>query len=123
MKFSPVLSLLALAAAALAAPNLEVRKESPDPDVTPTVTICIFSGSGCIPIPVTSSNCIDLTGGLTILNDNVGLVTAPQGFICDFFPAFGCSSFASTAIIGTGSAQFVSPGFPSFSSFLCSPIG
>ncbi|KAJ6470494.1 hypothetical protein C8R45DRAFT_1015772 [Mycena sanguinolenta] len=74
--------------------TLSVTSASPvkaSPDVTPSITVCTsVEETGCLTIPIVSSACIDLTGGLAGFNQEISLAIIPDGFICTFYQAFSC---------------------------------
>ncbi|KAJ6470523.1 hypothetical protein C8R45DRAFT_1104930 [Mycena sanguinolenta] len=116
----------ALLAATLAAP-LSVASASPvtaSPDASPSIEVCTsITFTGCLTIPIVSSACVDLTGGLAGFNEEISLAIIPDGFICTFFEAFACSSTANEVILQGGTTNFDDIHFNDLtSSFTCSPI-
>ncbi|THU83833.1 hypothetical protein K435DRAFT_843894 [Dendrothele bispora CBS 962.96] len=66
-------------------------------NASPTVTLCTaaqFSGV-CVNVAVVSDQCVNLTGGLTTLNEEVSSAVIPDGFICTMFNQFGCTTSSS----------------------------
>ena len=73
--FSTILAAR-LAPAALAAPQAAAQ-----------ITLCSavnFQGT-CIPVSVVADDCVNLDGGLTILNKELSSVKVPGGMICTLF--------------------------------------
>ncbi|KIK69029.1 hypothetical protein GYMLUDRAFT_80405 [Collybiopsis luxurians FD-317 M1] len=101
-----------------------------------TITVCTGSlnpPAGCVTIPVVSDACTDFTGGLSFLNEEVGSVQVPDGFVCSFYEEFGClaGAHALDVVVLTGGSwnMFDVPGengpqnFNDLaSSFTCSPV-
>ena len=56
-------------------------------NASPTITLCTAAQFGCICVSpaVVSDTCVNFTGGLTTLNEEVGSAIIPAGFICTFF--------------------------------------
>ncbi|KAF8955845.1 hypothetical protein BDZ97DRAFT_2063368 [Flammula alnicola] len=73
------MTLLVCAAVTSAVPTqLEARHE----DASPNVLVCsgaVNPPSGCVTIPVTSDNCINLTGGLSFLNKEISSAQIQDG--------------------------------------------
>ncbi|THU76387.1 hypothetical protein K435DRAFT_688774, partial [Dendrothele bispora CBS 962.96] len=65
---------------------------------SPTATFCSgqVGTSDCVAIPVVSDECINFTGGLTILNKEISWAVIPDGFVCTLFAQFGCSTARSS---------------------------
>ncbi|KAJ6576679.1 hypothetical protein DFH09DRAFT_1150004, partial [Mycena vulgaris] len=63
------------------------------PLAAPIITVCsgsITPPNGCIPIPVVSDACVNLTGKLSCLDKEISNAQVPGGFVCTFFEDFGC---------------------------------
>ncbi|THU83839.1 hypothetical protein K435DRAFT_784047 [Dendrothele bispora CBS 962.96] len=108
-------------------------------DASPTITLCtaVQFGGICVKPAVVSDTCINLTGGLTTLNEEVSSAVVPAGFICTFFDAFGCTT-SDPANSDKDEVGLVGGSYPSFgslsgingalnfndksSSFSCSPL-
>ncbi|KAJ7611198.1 hypothetical protein FB45DRAFT_941252 [Roridomyces roridus] len=106
---------------------------------TTTVTVCTDANavSGCVGIPVVSDDCVNLTGGLSFLNQEISAAIVPGGFVCTFFEDAACiasgtgnSNQNSEVVLTQGTWVFSSvPGLSGTenfndltSSFVCSPL-
>ncbi|KAJ7431188.1 hypothetical protein B0H11DRAFT_2210464 [Mycena galericulata] len=140
-KFLLSLTLVALFSVASAVPaNLKKRGT----DESASVVVCSSPSTGCVAVPVVSDDCVNLTGGLSFLNDEITTTEVPGGFVCTFFQAFGCTTGTGNPGIctaaGTGNVgqvvlqggtwnMSVAPGLSGpvdfndlTSSFSCSPV-
>ncbi|KAK7435119.1 hypothetical protein VKT23_019812 [Stygiomarasmius scandens] len=82
----------------------------------PTITLCTsreFLGT-CLSPSVVSDTCIDLTGGMTILNKELSSAIIPAGFVCTFFTQFGCTTVAESD--SQDQLGLVGGSYPDFSS-------
>ena len=77
-----ITALAAVFAVASAAPTIELETRA-----SPQIEACtnINFGGTCVTIPFSSDSCIDLTGGLSILNEQISSAVIPEGFVCTFF--------------------------------------
>ncbi|KAJ7491351.1 hypothetical protein B0H11DRAFT_1719005 [Mycena galericulata] len=107
-------------------------------DESASVQVCSgFAPTGCVTVPVVSDSCVDLTGGLSFLDEEISGAVVPDGFVCTFFQDFGCISSGkvnagtdSEVVLQGGTWDFFSvPGLSGTtdfndltSSFSCSPV-
>ncbi|KAF7328321.1 HET domain-containing protein [Mycena venus] len=68
----------------------------PGPDASPSIQVCTTAGTGCVTLPVVSDDCVNLTGGLSFLDQEITTATIPGGLICTFFQDFGCTATGVT---------------------------
>ncbi|KAJ7491387.1 hypothetical protein B0H11DRAFT_2228912 [Mycena galericulata] len=77
------ITLAALASLASAAPASVQNRAADD---SASLQVCTKSvTTGCVTVPVVSDTCVDLTGGLSFLNEEISAAIIPDGFVCTFF--------------------------------------
>ncbi|KAJ7935814.1 hypothetical protein B0H13DRAFT_1853925 [Mycena leptocephala] len=107
-----ILTALAFAVVAAAAPSSAVKLTQCSPtDLTAikrnfaNVQVCIRDTDppeDCIILPIVDDTCLDLTGGLDRYNDVLSWVEVPNGYICEFFEDFDCSTDNDFVPLQTG---------------------
>ncbi|KAK7435118.1 hypothetical protein VKT23_019811 [Stygiomarasmius scandens] len=63
----------------------------------PNITLCSapeFNGI-CLFPSVVSDACVDLTGGMAVLNKELSSARIPAGFVCTFFTQSGCTTITT----------------------------
>ncbi|KAJ7467889.1 hypothetical protein B0H11DRAFT_2191364 [Mycena galericulata] len=133
------ITLVALASIASASPApTPTTVQNRGTDESASVEVCSAPvPTGCVTVPVVSDDCMDLTGGLSFLDEEITGVVVPDGFVCTFFQDFGCISSGkvnagtdSEVVLQGGTWDMVSvPGLSGTtdfndltSSFSCSPV-
>ncbi|KAK7435117.1 hypothetical protein VKT23_019810 [Stygiomarasmius scandens] len=116
MSLSKVLTNLCAASALLLlmAANSVTYAQSPNENTFKNLTLCtgVDFGGTCIDVP--AFGCVNLVGGLTVLNNEISSAVVPARINCTLFSAFGCLTVNSADSGAVGQITLPSGSYPNF---------